>query len=531
MFWPFVATLVTTIGGTDSPALALRDMAVPPSMALNELATGQDGLPRAIPQDTVLAFLSPVIPPPVTVSVIMLACGYAGAFGAATLARSVSPSRSSTASRVVPFLAAAITLWNPFVAERLLQGHWSVVAAGTLLPAIALFAGWGTRRRVALLIPLFLVCALTPTGLILAVVTALVASIVSGPGRRGIRAAGIGIGGVVLSLPWVLPTLMNTGASASLSDAAGADLFAARAEPWVGTVGALAGLGGIWNAGAVPESRDWLAPVSTVAGVILALIALAVAVLLARRGRLSGAPLAWLALGAIVVPALMASSPGLTVTGWMIENLPGAGLIRDAQKFVVLAVPGLVVLLAQLPKAVDRADTEVGNGTGSRTSTVGILTAAVLVWAGVPALPGDVADVRPVSLDARYQQVTDEVEKWAESTESAESGSPRTLLWPPGNYRMVEGRPALDPLLKMLPGAPVDPGYLIVDGQLVDGDADTVQLLSELGAGEDTLADNDVDLVVAHDDGEDEENEAAQNVLAEHELVWEDDGWQIFAVR
>lgn len=523
VFWPFAVTLgraiVGVFSGASGDALLLRDMSLPPTMALNDLATGQDGLPRAMPQDAVLAVLSPLVPPPVVASIIMLACGVVGAYGAALLARQVSGPQHS----LVPFLAAGLTLWNPFVAERLLQGHWSVVAAGVLLPTIALVVGRGSGRSFLLVVPLLLVCALTPTGLILATVTALAACLLRPQGRRGFRAAALAVTAVVFSLPWAVATLLNAGATATLSDAAGADMFAARAEPWVGTLGALSGLGGIWNAEAVPTSREWLSPVSTLAGVILALTAAAVAVVLARRGRLRGTPLVVLALVAVVVPATMASSPGLAVTGWAIENVPGAGLVRDAQKFVVLALPGLIVLLAQVPSLTARLTDRTW------VSQVSVLSLLVLVWAGVPALPRDIADVAPVAVEDRYRTVVDQVEQWAEAP--GNDDHPRTLLWPPGNYRMVADHPVLDPLLKMLPGSPVDPGYLIVDGELVDGDADTVRLLGDLASGADTLADNDVDLVVVQDAGPEAATDAALQVLEDHELLWTDDSWSIYTVQ
>lgn len=518
VFWPFLATLVQYLSPGDAApgsqvSLILRDMVVPHSMALNDLATGRDGLPRAVPQDTVLAFLSPVVPPPVVVGVLMLAAGYGGAVGAAALAGRFSP--------VGAFLAPVLTLWNPFVAERLLQGHWSVVLAGVLLPAVALAASRGTRRSLAGLVLLMLVCALTPTGLILATVTALVAALCT-THRRRLTGGVVAGAAVVFSLPWVVPTLVHAGASASLSDAAGAAQFAARAEPAVGTLGALAGLGGIWNAGAVPGSRDAFAPVSTWAGVVLALVAVCVAVILARRRTLRCAPLVWLSLAAVVLPALAATSPGLAVTGWFIEHVPGAGLLRDTQKFVVLALPGLIVLLAQgatLLREVSR--------TAAATGTVAVLA---LTWVGVPALPRDVGDLSPVALDADYAQLVDEVEE-VERQQNEDSSSVRTLLWPPGSYRMIGGRPALDPLLKMLPGAPVDPGYLIVDGRLVDGDADTVRMIGELADGNDTLAAHGVDLVVVGDGGSDGPDTDAEKVWSQHEPVWSSGPWRLYRVN
>ena len=513
VLWPFVEGLVAGFRGQ---ALILRDMVVPPTMALNDLARGTDGPARAVPQDAVLALLSPVIPPPVVVSVLMLAAGFAGALGAAALAGRHGarlPGR---------FLAATVVLWNPYVAERLLQGHWSVVAAGMLLPLVARLAdglaagladGTGPPdsdrgrprqrgRRTAALILVLAVCALTPTGLVLGVVTACTAA---GWRRRALVPLGAG---VLLALPWLVPSLLS--ATDTLADSRGAELFAARAEPFVGTPGALAGLGGIWNAQAVPASQA--SGPAALAGVVLALAAVAVVVVLVRRRMLTGPlrRLVVLAAVAVVVPALAATGPGLALLGGLLETVPGAGLLRDTQKFVVLALPALAVLTGLLPSPV----------RGRAGAAAVVAASCLLVWLQVPALPRDLADLRPVTLDARYAQVTDRV------------GDGRTLLWPPGNYRVIAGRPALDPLLKMLPGSPVDPGYLVVDGQVVDGDPETVTLLAGLADGTVTVRDltgHGIDRVVVTGDGA--APVALPDALADLTPTWSDGDWRLFDLR
>lgn len=50
-------------------------------------------------------------------------------------------------------------------------------------------------------------------------------------------------------------------------------------------------------------------------------------------------PLLILAAVAVVVPAVMATPPGLAVTRAVVETLPGLGVLRDAQKWVALAMP------------------------------------------------------------------------------------------------------------------------------------------------------------------------------------------------
>ncbi len=279
----------------------------------------------------------------------------------------------------------------------------------------------------------------------------------------------------------------------------------------MGTLGALAGLGGIWNADAVPDHRV------PVAGVLLAVAAVVVAVVLWRRGEWSGGlrRLSVLAVTAVLVPALLATGPGVTLLGEVLEILPGAGLLRDTQKFVVLALPALVILLTRVDVPVPRV-----------ASGAPVLAAGFLAFLQVPALPVDLSDLRPTTLDRGYADAVDSVE---------DAGAGRTLLWPPGNYRIIDGRPVLDPLLKTLPDSPVDPGYLVVDGRIVDGDPDTVRLLSGLAAGDDGLAEAGVDLVLVETDATEDAGVSVPAVLTDgaspHELLWSADGWELYRVR
>jgi hypothetical protein len=246
--------------------------------------------------------------------------------------------------------------------------------------------------------------------------------------------------------------------------------------------------------------------------VVLALAAVAVVVVLVRRRMLTGPlrRLVVLAAVAVVVPALLATGSGLTLLGGLLETVPGAGLLRDTQKFVVLALPALAVLTGLLPSPV----------RGRAGAAAVVAASCLLVWLQVPALPRDLADLRPVTLDARYAQVADRV------------GDGRTLLWPPGNYRVIAGRPALDPLLKMLPGSPVDPGYLVVDGQVVDGDPETVTLLAGLADGTVTVRDltgHGIDRVVVTGDGA--APVALPDALADLTPTWSDGDWRLFDLR
>ena len=170
------------------------------------------------------------------------------------------------------FVAATIAIWNPYVAERLLQGHWSLLVGYGCLPWVATAM---LRLRTSDASPWVGVCALvfwialaglTPTGLMLAATVAVACVFAPGSGRPRWRCAAVGLGAAVLAaLPWLAAAAVA--GSLSSSQAEGVAAFAARAEPGLGTLGSLASLGGIWNAEAVPASRTTLFAV--VAAVVL----------------------------------------------------------------------------------------------------------------------------------------------------------------------------------------------------------------------------------------------------------------------
>lgn len=279
--WPFMVP---------GPAFALRDMVVLPDMALTHASLGFGDLPaRNVPQDAVLA----LVPAPVlVVRLIVIGAACAAAYAGYRIGAS-------------PFGRAAamtVAVWNPFVIERLLQGQWSLAVAAWLMPLIAC-----TGSIVAMW-----VASLTPTGALAAVSLA--------TRRRHVIAA------VLMCAPWVVAGFVAAGSGTATASSAAA--FAPRAEKWVGTLGALLGLGGIWNAEAVPPSRS--------AG--FAVFGVVLFVLLSCAWR--EVPRRLLVLAAVGFGVAIASWLG--VVGLVVEWLPGAGLLRDGQKWVILAVPAYV---------------------------------------------------------------------------------------------------------------------------------------------------------------------------------------------
>ena len=307
-----------------------RDMVLLDRPALSASAFGAGDLPaRNAPQDGVLALFGGAW----LARVFILAAASASAWVAGRWARESGPWAAAAA------MACAVA--NPFVIERLLQGQWSLAVAAWLAPVIA----WGclhARPRVAWLT--LWAASLTPTGGLFGGLIAVVCE------REGRKRWLFACGSVLLWLPWLVPSFMGgvlTAPGTPGAPAAQAAAFAPRAEAYVGVVGSLLGFGGIWNAAAVPASRE---QGFALAGLAVAALAVLGAARLPRRELRPLAALAVLGMGLAILGAL---APGLTA--FAVEHVPGAGLLRDSSKLTLLALPLAVAGIAslrQLPAAL-----------------------------------------------------------------------------------------------------------------------------------------------------------------------------------
>ena len=134
--------------------LLLRDAVSTPRSHLSDAALGlSEAAPRALPQDFAVALASAVLDGGVVVKVLLVAGLWLAGWGAARLATLVMPD-AGVAGQCV---AATIAIWNPYVAERLLQGHWSLLVGYGCLPWVATAMlrlrtstddtlGWGVLR-------------------------------------------------------------------------------------------------------------------------------------------------------------------------------------------------------------------------------------------------------------------------------------------------------------------------------------------------------------------------------------------------
>ncbi|HXS85557.1 MAG TPA: hypothetical protein VN741_07940 [Mycobacterium sp.] len=322
--------------------LLLRDAVSTPRSYLTDSALGLVSAPRATPQDFAVALASGVVDGGIVVKALLVLGLWLAGWGAARLVALLVPESGAGGQ----FAAITVAIWNPYVGERLLQGHWSLLLGYGCLPWVATTVVWLRTTEKSSWTVLFglafwiALAGLTPTGLIMAAIVGLTCVAVPGVGMSRRRCAAITSGiAVVGALPWLTASALGLSSSDMWAHTPGIAAFAARAEPGLGTLGSLASLGGMWNGDAVLASRTtYFALVS--AFVLFAVVA-AGCVTVARYR--AARPLLVLAVVSVLIPAALATGPGLAVLHAVVEAVPGLGVLRDAQKWVALAMPGYAV--------------------------------------------------------------------------------------------------------------------------------------------------------------------------------------------
>ena len=168
--------------------LLLRDAVSTPRSFLSDTALGLTAAPRATPQDFAVALASHVVDGGIVVKMLLVLGLWLAGWGAARLVATALPEALAGGE----FVAITLAIWNPYVAERLLQGHWSLLVGYGCLPWVAT-AVLRLRGGDGAWWPLVFWTAfagLTPTGLLLAAVVALTCCLAPGAGRsRGVCAA------------------------------------------------------------------------------------------------------------------------------------------------------------------------------------------------------------------------------------------------------------------------------------------------------------------------------------------------------
>ncbi|WP_411267385.1 hypothetical protein [Actinoplanes sp. KI2] len=436
---------------------ALRsDMVFVPRQPLRwDLLAPADTLPRAVPQDALVSLSALVAPGWLVQRVVLAALLAAAAIGAGRLV----PARHGW-TRVVAAIGYA---WTPYLAERLLIGQWGLLLCYAAMPWLIRAARdvrLGRPRAGARVVLAAACAAVTPTGGLIALVTTVVLARPAGssplgpagPHRRG---WGLAVTVVALNAPWLLVAVSSR--ASTVSDPGATSAFAARSENWGGVPAALAGTGGIWNAAAVPGSRSGpLVPLIT-AG-LLVVAGCGFGTLRRRWAEGTATRLAWLAGGSLLLSAAGALPGASGAVRAAVDLIPGAGLLRDGQKFLI---PYAICLVLCVALGAERIADRVP-GVGGRLVLAGFALLPVLA---LPDLAWGVGGrLRPVEYPAEWATVAAVVRADPGPVVSLPMSAYRAYSWNPGAV-------VYDPAGRYLPAPVVADDRLRVGETVIGGES------------------------------------------------------------
>jgi hypothetical protein len=424
-----------------------HDMVFTPQQPLDLASIGVSSAPpRAVPLDALVAMAEYVVDGAVVARLALLLPLIAAGVGAAVLLDS-----RVLAARLA---ACSFAIWNPFVVERLALGQWALVWGYAALPwlIVAISRGRGRGRWLATAAALA-AASITPTGGLVATVTA--GAVTTGL-RRGRRelAATLGLS-VVLQLPWLIPAVVTT--ASATSDPAAVAAFSARAEHSGGVLLSLLGGGGIWDAEVVPDSRGG-APAWLGLAVLVAAAAFGARRLTSLLGARLMGTLAVLSAAGLLLAVLPSVPGGDALVRAAIAHVPGTGLVRDAQKWIV----PLVLFAALLTgAAVERVAQRV------RAEPLRALLVVAVLAVPIILLPDAPATLRPSLDPVHYPR------DWASVDQRLGDGDGDVAVLPFGSYRTfpwASGRSVLDPAPRLLSAPTVVDDRLVVSGRRLQGE-------------------------------------------------------------
>lgn len=433
---------VLMLGPALGPGFVLTyDMVWVPDLTLTRDVLGLgSALPRAVPSDAVVAVLDEIVPGLALQKLVLVGALVAAGAGAAELVRD-----RSLAARLA---VVSLTVWSPYVAERLWMGHWPMLLAYAAVPWLVI-AG---RRRAAgerspvWMLPVLIAGSLSASAGLVAGAVLLATGL-----RRGRRPILLLAAVVAINAPWLVTGLIHSSQAAA---ATGFEVFALRGDALPAPLAALS-LAGIWNTSVVPASRDgWLA-----------WVALAVLATLTAAGFRR-----WWASDEqrVAVLALWVAGLAVAVAGWaapqafdaLAQHVPGLALIRDSSRLLPLCLPLLILTAAA---GVDALGERL-RGTAPRWAAAVVVTVAPI--AVLPdAAWGLAGGIGAADHPAEWHQAG------AALAEESAPGDVLVLPWsayraPAWNAR----RPVLDPLPRMLPRPSVTDGDLVIGATTIAGE-------------------------------------------------------------
>jgi hypothetical protein len=433
-----VVLAVLLLGPALGPGYVLSyDLVWVPHLALRGDFLGfATSLPRAVPSDAVVAVLDDLVPAQPLEKLALLLPLVSAGIGVARLVG------GSTTARLT---AVTLAVWNPFTAERLGLGHWTVLVGYGVLPWLVL-AGRATRRTGRVPASAWVLTALGSLSASAGVVSALtlLVSGISSPRRLGRADLTLVACALAGNAPWLVAGLLHAGSATG----GGASVFSLHGEGHLPAPLAALGLGGIWNAQVVPGSRTtFLSWVTLV--LLLAMAAIGARTWIRRPDSTRLLALWAVGFGIAVLTWLL---PG--TTDWLAVHIPGGGLLRDGTRTLALCLP----VYAGLPAVgVEVAAGRVAHGdveVRRLVAAAGALLPVLLLYDVAWGLSGD---LRP----AHYPS------SWAAARSAGGLDGGDLLVLPLTAYRAPDwnhDRTVLDPL-----GRYLAPDYLAADALVVDG--------------------------------------------------------------
>lgn len=439
----FVVLGLLLLGPALGPGFALSyDLVFTPRQDLLPGSLGLGGgLPRAVPQDAVVAILEVLVPGTLLEKAALLAIPVLVGWGMLRLLPGLG-------AGVVGGTLAAV---NAFVVERLVMGHWGLLLAYALMPwaivAATRLRSTGDAWAVLRLVLLVAAAGLTPSGSILVSLVAVPMALLPGSALKPAGRLVLLAAAAATWLPWVLPAALH-GADGS-TDPAGASVFALRSEGAWGPVVTALGGGGLWNADAIPASRG-----SVLALVLTALVlGLAVAGWTRLRDALGATALGWWT-GVAVAGLVAAVASALATEAWgaALDLLPGAGLLRDAHK---LLAPVVLLLAACAGVGAARA---AGLARDRPTRVAALVALALVPLACQPdAFLGAAGRLAAVDYPADWARAREAVQA------SPRPGDIASLPWTAfRRFGWNGGRTVLDPAPRWMPRTTVVSDDLVV---------------------------------------------------------------------
>lgn len=458
--WPLVCALAICAPLLRPGYVLGYDMVFVPRLGLRGDVLGLGtALPRAVPSDALVAVLDNLTGGALLSKLVVVAIPAVAGWGMAALVLELRR------GMIGALAAATLYLWNPYVAERLVLGHWALLLGYAALPWLARSClrlrsdrhDRRDRRGWAGFVLSSAACALSASGGVIAVVLAL--ALTMSWHRRRLPALVLGIT-VVVNAPWWVAGLTAPGSATS--DPGAVATFAARDEGYGGVLPTLLTLGGVWNADTVPSSRGGL--VSIVCSVLILLIAIAG---LRRGWRLDPRFTTGLLVAALV--AVLIAMAGTVAPGMLsdlVGSVPGAGLLRDGQRYL-----GPLVLVVAF-----------GFGLAADLVRFRVATGVAVLLLPVAALP-DLA----LAVDGRIA-VAEYPDDWALARPLV-TGPGDLMPWPYESYRAppyAGHRRLLDPVPRYFGRPAVPPDELVVDGvRLAGEDPRATAITAALRSGND----------------------------------------------